>query len=142
MLKAYSSRFVYLCICNSHFLKDAKKPSTGKCSTDIVQQYLELNSLRFLKKAQFVHCLWHDCSPRTPLWHVPDFSEDKSTRNRFLSNLKLGSIQQLQLLTAKLHAISLVPNRFFATKRIDRRVQKNTGWYLLVSTGTCNSAHA
>ena len=47
---------VSLCICVSvtWISWRSLKPSAGKCSTGTVQQYIELNSLRFLNKG-FVH---------------------------------------------------------------------------------------
>ena len=44
------------------------------------------------------------CSPRTLLSRVPDFPDDQSPRSRSLCILTLESIQQLQLLTAKLRS--------------------------------------
>ena len=46
---------MYLYVCNSDFSKVTKNhASAGKCSTGTAQQYLGLNSLRFLNKS-FVH---------------------------------------------------------------------------------------
>ena len=48
------------------------------------------------------------CSPQTLLWRIPDFPDNQSAWSGSPCILTLGSIQQLQLLTAKLrskHAI-------------------------------------
>ena len=72
---------------------------------------IKLNySLRFLNKG-FVHYLWHDLlTTNAALWHVPDSPGDKSAckRSPCNCNLKLGSMQQVKLLTVELrskHAI-------------------------------------
>ena len=103
VLKAYSSWFVCVSVSVNPISWGALKPSTAECITGTVQQYLKLNSLRFLNKALFTV---YDMifSSRMPLGHIPDWDspEDKYAHIRSPCNLKLGSIQQVQLLAAEL----------------------------------------
>ena len=104
-LKAYSSWFV--CVSDSVSVNPISwgslKPSTAECITGIVQQYLKLNSLRFLNKALFTV---YDMifSSGLLLGRIPDSPEDKYARIRFPCNLKLGSIQHAQLLAVELRS--------------------------------------
>ena len=91
VLKAYSSWFVCVSVSVNPISWGSLKPSTAKCITGTVQQYLKLNSLRFLNKALFTvyHMIF---SSQTPLGHIPDSPEDKYACIRSC-NLKLRSIQ-------------------------------------------------
>ena len=80
-------------------LQDCCKLSAGKHTTAIKRYFKKSNSLRF--KALFFS-YGVICWPRTLLWHIPDFPDDQSARSGSLCILTLGSVQQLQLLTAKL----------------------------------------
>ena len=102
---------VGLCICvyvsNSGFSKVAKNQvlvTAVQAQRDNISNLIVLD---YWIKALF-SSYGVICSPRTLLWHVPDFPEDKSARSGSPCILILESIQQLQLLTAKLcnkHAI-------------------------------------
>ena len=98
---------VYLYVCNSHFSKVAKSQTLANAVQAQCDNISNLIVLDFFNKG-FIHYLWCDLLTSNTVVVLSRLSKDKSACNRFLSNLKLGSTQQLQLLTAKLrskHAI-------------------------------------
>ena len=98
---------VYLYVCNSHFSKVAKNQALANAVQVQRNNISNLIVLDFWIKALF-SSYSVICSPRTLLWHVPDFPDDQSTRSGSPCIVILESIQQLQLLTVKLrskHAI-------------------------------------
>ena len=99
--------FVYLCVylyvCNSHFSKVAKNQALVNAVQPQRDNISNVIVLDFWSKALF-SSYGEICSPLTLLWHVPYFPDDQSAHSESPCILILESIQQLQLLTAKLHS--------------------------------------
>ena len=91
-------------VCNSDFSKVAKNWQS-LVSTSTTRQYVELNSLRSLNKG-FIHYKFFDmiCLPRTPLWHIPDFPEDKLESFRSPELIMNQYSRYSYMLTAELHS--------------------------------------
>ena len=105
------SWFVYLCVylyvCNSDFSKVTKNQALLNVVQPQHSNISNLIVLDFWIKLGFVLQLYGMiCSPRTLLWHVPNFPDDQSARSGSPCILILESTQQIQLLsvTVKLHS--------------------------------------
>ena len=94
---------IYVYICNSNFLKVTKNQALANAVQAQHNNILNLIVLDYWIKALF-SSYGMICSPWTLLWHIPDFPEDQSARSGSLYILILESIQQLQLLTARLRS--------------------------------------